>query len=286
MTKRMDVGRSPRTPAKHAAMNNIFGREVGVINESPKHRDILRLHWLDLSAGNGLVPEDVDWKFNCSPGIAAYHATRSRKPVAVTLFEIKPATFDLLIENLETQLPKLGYYRADHTVWTHGLHVLQAVNASGGDASISHIGRTDAVLVSNDPNAITDWVMRPGFAAELHARTWCCRSISTMGCNVGGLLRLDFEERAGWFDLIKQQEAATPRHRDLLLAAIEGDASKWAYLFSEPTAWRTSVEQSLTTAFRRYGYELDMAWYRQNPDQFERAKADLFLTKKERGERA
>lgn len=283
LTKRLDVGRSDRTPAKHALMCSFYGREVGVINKSPRHQCIERLCWLDLTAGDGVAKNDLPWRLNCSPGINAYYATGSVKPVDVTLYEIKPATFERLLASLAEQLPSLGYERVTETDWTFGGRVaLHAVHGNGADASVSHIGRADAVLVSNDPNAITDWAIRPRFAAELDERAWCVRSISTLGCNVGGLLRSDAATRAHWFDLIHEQVRALPRYRDLLLAAIEGDRSKWAYLLSEPVKWRTTNEAVVKTAFGKYGYSMETAWLRADGSSFTDLTNRLFLTRRER----
>jgi len=274
----MDVGRSRRTPAKHALMSAICGKEVGAAGSI---RGIDRLVWMDLTAGDGVPEDGMEWRYNCSPGILAHHATKSTKPVMVTLYEIQPATFDRLIATLTEQLPWLGYERTGETSWRCRLATLVATCGNGADAPVDHIRRTDAVLVSNDPNAITTWAMRPTFAEEIARRAWCFRSISTMGCNVGGLKRSDTPTRAGWFELVKQQETALPRHRDLLLAAIEGDSAQWAYLLCEPVKWRNQVRPMVEAAFKRYGYSLEMAWHRCQPDAYEDLKRKLFLTRRE-----
>lgn len=281
MSKRKDVGRSARTPAKHALMSSIYGREVGVVARSPWHRSIQRHVWMDLTAGDGIPDDGLDWRYNCSPGINAYHATKALRPVDVSLYEIQPATFDRLVESLAENLPALNYSRTGDTEWRHETVVLRAFNQSGADAPAHDIRRTDAVLVSNDPNAITTWAMRPTFGEEIAARAWCYRGISTMGCNPAGLKRTNPTERAGWFDLVKQQESALPGHRDLLLAAIEGDSAQWAYLLGEPAKWRATVETTVRSAFRKHGYAMEMAWYRTDPEAFEALKARLFLTRDE-----
>lgn len=282
MAKRKEVGTSERTPAKHALMNSIYGKEVGVVGWSRYHQGIQRHVWKDLTAGNGVTDNDVDWKSNCSPGINAHHATKAQRPVDVELYEIQPATFDRLLGSLADNLPTLGYVRVAETGWRFRDQVsLRAICGSGADAPVSDIRKTDAVLVSNDPNAITTWAMRPTFAQEIADRAWCFRSISTMGCNPAGLKRSDPSVRAGWFDLIKQQEAALPDHRDLLLTAIEGDASQWAYLLGEPSKWRSTMEKVVTGAFKRYGYSMEMAWHRADSGSFEALKSRLFLTRSE-----
>lgn len=282
MPKHRDVGRSRRTPAKHALMNSIYGKEVGVVGWSRHHQAIQRHVWKDLTAGDGIPENGLEWRANCSPGINAYHATKAHRPVDIELYEIQPATFDRLIDSLEHNLPGLGYVRTGETTWAFRDSVtLRAICGSGADVPVADIRQTDAVLVSNDPNAITTWAMRPTFAQEVTDRAWCFRSISTMGCNPAGLKRSDPAVRAGWFELIRQQEAALPRHRDLLLTAIEGDASQWAYLLGEPAKWRSTMEKVVAGAFKRYGYSMEMAWHRSDLGSFEALKARLFLTRSE-----
>jgi len=261
-------------------MRSIVGREVGVAGTMPA---VTRLVWFDLTAGDGIPVYGADWTRNCSPGILASHAKASVKPVDIRMYEIKPRTYDRLLVSLGEQLPALGYRQLENEVWAYGdVVVLYAHNASGSEAPVDGIARTDAVLAVNDPNAITDWAIRPTFAEELRSRTPWSRSLSTMGCNPAGLKRLPQEERLVWFELIAQQEAALPDHRDLLLAAIEGDDSQWAYLLCDPVKWRTTQEKVARSAFAKYGYALEMAWHRTHGAQFEALKQRLFLTRKER----
>jgi hypothetical protein len=285
MPKKCDVGRSWRTYAKHELMNAFIGQEVGVTH-TPQFRDVRRLAWYDLSAGDGVTADDVTWYRGCSPGLLAYHAQHPKcaKPVFVVLYEVQVATFSRLCDNLTKQLPYLGYTPQDETSWSHRNNVtICAVNGSGHAASTEWVTSYDAVLVLNDPNAITEWAMRPTFPAELSSRAWCCRTMSTMGCNPAGLKRLPVDERRGWFEHMRAQQAAQPHYRDLLLAAIERDDAQWAYLFSTALAkdWRNATETMVAKAFAKYGRTAELAWWRRDPDQFTAAENRLFLTKKE-----
>lgn len=284
----MDVGRSWRTPAKHELMRSIVGQEVGVTNRGLAA--IQRLVWIDLTAGDGVIVDGVPWQQGCSPGILAAHAVESTKPVEIFLYEIKPATFDRLIDNLTEHLPGLGYEKDGECRWRAGsAATITAVNMSGKNADVSTIRRTDAVLVFNDPNAITEWAMRETFADEIGSRTWCFRSLSTLGCNVAGIKRIELDnesgdvkrERRAWFALIAAQQRALPHYRDLLLAAIERDEAQWAYLLCTSEKWRGKSEAVVNSAFRRIGRTTALAWYRQDPHPFEALKRALFLTKKE-----
>lgn len=278
MAKYLDVGRSGRTPAKHALMSSIIGKEIGAATFV---RDIRRLWWVDLTAGDGVVPEGMEWEKNCSPGILACHARNSARPITVTLYEIQPATYDRLERNLTVEMPRLGYEYRDGW-WTRGNARVHVLNASGATAPVDEIGRSTAVMVTNDPNAITDWAMRPTFAEEIRQRAWCFRSVSTMGCNPAGLMRLSRDDRDRWFDLIAQQEATLPRHHDLLLARIERDASKWGYLLCEPVRWRRQMQRVAETAFARHGMTIETAWLKEDPEAFRAIESRLFLTNQER----
>lgn len=278
----MTVGRSWRTPAKHDVMASFVGQEVGVVNSSPHHRDITRLVWIDLTAGDAAEIDGHEWHSACSPGILARYAARSTKPVEITLHEIQPATYYRLLTNLADQLPALGYEKDGENRWRASNASLHAVNASGATADVSYLRNSDAVLVFNDPNAITEWAMRPTFAEEVKAqRVWCFRGLSTLGCNVAGIKRLDLDERRHWFSLIGFEQQALPSYRDLLLAGIDRDESQWAYLLNTPTGWRGTTESFVRSAFGRVGREIVSNWYRGDPAGFEAAKRSLFMTKKE-----
>jgi hypothetical protein len=274
------VGRSRRTPAKHRLMDYLIGKESGAAS---KMAQIRRHVWIDLTAGDGLVEGDLaTWYRNCSPGLFAYHAAKATKPVEVRLYEVKQSTYDRLLQNLGTRLPELGYTGTAPT-WTYKNHVsLRAILASGGEADTEDIDEWTAVFASNDPNAITDWAMRPTFSAEIARSTKWFRSISTLGCNVTGLKRTGLTERLKWYEQVKQQEVALPRHRNLLLAAIERDDSQWAYLINEADKWRANTENDITKAFAQYDMSVRMFWYRGQNEPYSKLKDELFLTKAER----
>jgi hypothetical protein len=281
----MNVGRSWRTWAKHGLMSGIAGQEVGVANTA-RQSVIERLVFFDLTAGDGAAEDGLQWEKQCSPGILAKHAANSGKPVLVLLHEIQPNTYDRLLDSLadEWHLPLLGYSKDGEDCWRIGdTVVIKAFNYGGHRAAVDFLDRGDAVMVFNDPNAITEWAMRDTFAEEIDAQgVWCCRIFSTMGCNPSGLKRLHTDERLGWFALIDTQERACPGYRDLLLSAIERDASQWAYLLSTPQNWRESTEGFIEQEFRRVGRTAAMAWWRTDMPKFEATKMRLFLTDMER----
>lgn len=282
-------GKSWRTPAKHAVMNELIGSEVGATHALIRTgRNVGRLVWYDLTAGDGIASDDASsWEAGCSPGILAHHAKKSGIPVEVLLHEIADANYDRLLANLGVNLPRLGYNRTADNTWRYRNTVtITAHNISGHLASTDLIrGRADnavdAVFVFNDPNAITTWAMRDTFADEVCKKTWMFHSLHTMGCNAAGLKRLGSEERLSWFDLVDQQQAALPPYRDLLLAAIDNDKAQWAYLVAIAEKWRDKTERLVQKAFARHGRTVAMSWCRSSPDAFQETKLRLFLTHSE-----
>lgn len=286
----MTVGRSWRTPAKHGLMSSFVGQEVGVTNNR-MFTSVNRLAWIDLTAGDAAPVDNSDWHRSCSPGILARHAAHSKKPVEVVLYEIQPSTYDRLLANLGEHLPSLGYEKDGENCWRTEKATIYAVNQSGQTADVNWLRSTDAVLVFNDPNAITEWAMRNTFAQEIKDRgVWCFRSLSTLGCNTAGIKRIGLDdgsgdakrERRAWFDLIAAQQATLPRYRDLLLAGIERDEAQWAYLLCTAQKWRKSTESVVRSEFRKIDRTTSMTWFSENPLGFEQAKRFLFLTRKER----
>ena len=276
----MNVGRSWRTPAKHDLLSSMLGQEVGAASRIEAAK---ALSWIDLTAGDAALVDGFDWATSCSPGILARHAVKSSKPVEIDLYEIQAATYDRLLANLATHLPELGYAQVDDTSWAMGSRVvLRTHNSSGHAASVAHVTKDHAVFVVNDPNAITEWAMRPTFAAEIARTTWLFRTVSTMGCNVAGIKRLPIDERIDWFDTVESQQAALPDHRDLLLASIARDEAQWAYLIGTARKWRSTTEKVVGTAFRKIGKGAAMSWFRDDADAFQEEKLRLFLQKPER----
>jgi hypothetical protein len=264
-------------------MDTIFGREIAVAM-SLAH--INRMAWYDLTAGDGVIADGPDWCRNCSPGLMAFHALHVNralrpKPIDVYLYENRPSTFDELTRSLDRHLPGLGY-RRDGDDWVCGAVRIHVVAGSGEDACLDAVDRATAVLVSNDPNAITTWAMRPTFAMEMRERTSHFQTINTMGCNVGGLKRLDRETRDSWFDLIAHHHDRIPRNHDLVLVRIDDDDSQWAYLLCCPRKWQKQTERNIRKAFDSVGATVDHAWMKDDPERFAEAQRILFLTRAER----
>ncbi|WP_227048912.1 hypothetical protein [Streptomyces pinistramenti] len=283
MAKRMGVGRSGwRTSAKHKMLNQLIGEEVGASRNLRKAP--LRLVWFDLTAGDAHVPEGGEWHRNCSPGLLAYHAAQSMIPVEVYLHELNPDTFLRLLANLDEQLPAFGYIRMDETTWRSERAVIRVSNMSGSDASISMLRSTDAVFLINDPNAITEWAMRPTFSREIADRNvGYFRGLTTMGCNASGLKRSKDTRRGRieLFDRMALLQKNLPPYRDLCFAAIIRDKDQWAYLIETSDKWRPKTEDLVRRAFKKHGRDATVTWHRTESALFRGDMFRLFLTKAE-----
>jgi hypothetical protein len=258
----MKVGRSDsRTPGKHHLLNRILGREAGAM----AHTNILVDPWvvIDLCAGDGR-PDDASG--TCSPTIIAKHASYRRDrngQVKVVLIERTKATHDALRENVEPH--------ADTTI-------LQA------DAREPWIVPTlwrenSPVFIHNDPNNINDFALSDNLVRRLPAFT---TTLSTLGCNVGGLKRLDPAERQLWFDHARRVIQLMPRHHDGLMIALNGDDAQWAYLLTGPSKWRTQYEEDVNKAFARWPKGVTCKWFKDDPGGFDKMCSELFLTRTER----
>lgn len=262
-------------------LNFLLEKEIGASGHIDSiGRNII----LDLTAGDAVPLDGQPWRLGCSPGIYAGRARFARKPLISAHWEIKPETFGRLAENMARELPGLGYHEVEEHKWRFGDKVdLYLFNRDAGEGfDVSKVRRSDAVYLLNDPNAMTSWAMKPGFAASIERRTGMFRSMSTMGCNVNGIMRLRPEERAKWFDLLREQEVNLPSHRDLYLVVRERDASKWGFLLSEPVVWRSKIEAQVSAEFRRHEQAVTAAWFKAQPEEYAALKDRLFLTARER----
>ena len=304
MAKRMDVGTSEQhTPIKHAIMREFVAKEVRAANSLDW---IKRLVWIDLTAGNAEAAHGDTWSNSCSPGILASRATKSIQPVVIDLYEKNPDTYAKLIDNLDRQLPALGFCRSrdnDWNQWDAGQTRIRAWDRDGREAGTSHLGRGDAVLVLNDPNSITEWAMRRTFVSEISNIRGLkgLRTLSCIGFNVSGIKRTPFlrdapeprtdsvSARSDWYGLIRSITDTLPERHDLMLAGFARDRSQWAYLFSSPAVWRDKGEEEgvIAEAFNATGerHDYEHAWFKRDQSTFVRLVDRRILTKSELAER-
>ncbi|MCK1814616.1 hypothetical protein MTQ13_10060 [Streptomyces sp. XM4011] len=288
------VGRSgARTYSKHEVLNRFVGKEIAVINHLRMSRLLeprQRLVWIDLTAGDAaLQVESDDWRKNCSPGILAYHATwdRNTKPVEVILVEKNRETHQILIANLSTALPSLGYEQIRPDQWRHtgqrgGMVSLRVMHCDSLELPVTFLRPSDAVLLLNDPNGVPTWAMRETLPSEISKRTTFFRSFSTLGWNVAGAKAwATREDRIQRYDLIAPQIRHLGPRRDLCLAWIDRDDAQWSYLLETPQVWREQTDGEIRSAFGRNALDVEIAWYRLDPERFRHARMRMALTKVE-----
>lgn len=284
------VGTSFRTPAKQNLLRKTVGRIAGAapyIPQKPRAAE-----FIDLCAGDGHYVDGFDFWDGCSPGILisnAKHVAGAGLDAYVDLYEINRNTFDALIGNLTMYIGMpdyMGEGRAEFLIPNDDPRkptvVVRAFRESGRNADVSVIGQNSVAFVNNDPNTIHDWAMRPGFISEIKAKTKLCTTFSTMGCNVGGLMMKSEEERDQWYDHLAVIRDALPNNHDLMLAAIDRDCAKWAYLLSVPSVWTDKTEVETKKSFSEIGRNMRITWLRGSTSGFHALTHELFKTKSER----
>lgn len=256
MPKFLDVGRSNRSPGKHATINTFVGKQFGV--SSKLYRDRLH-HLIDCTAGDGKAD---DFERQTSPGILMRHAKWYRSQggsVQVHLYERSLANAASLQD-----------------CCTDDVHVY-AMNAY--DMPEHWSSSSDIVFVVNDPNTMRDWALPP----VLKNAPPMTLIFSTLGCNVGGLKRIPINERLVWYNNIADQLQMLQDWHDAYLAALENDSAQWAYLVNAPRRWQKDMKDMFAKGFRGT-YDVVGAWYKAEHEDFNALVDNLFLTKKEREE--
>jgi len=271
MPKRAIVGKSGVTPCKHDLLNKLLGREVGTLKANKLGLGIYMI--VDLTAGDGVPYAGKTFRKGCSPGIILHHAeyitNQTYVDASVLLLEKQQATCLELAENIQKQVDLQC-----HDVL---LHVLCRDSKSWSFRE----NPADAAFLYNDPNHIEDWCLTAEMLATAPKFT---TSLSTLGCNVGGMKRLDLDKRELWFDRINMVTSSIvqPWHDACLLSV--GGADQWAYLVTAPTKWRDQITSDcLAAASKMEGREADpqIAWFKQDPAAFLALQQYLFLTKAE-----
>jgi hypothetical protein len=296
MAKKKDVGTSWRTWIKHALMWRFVRDEVSALS---RMHYVPKSCWFDTTAGNGMAVDETGgfidkadfefWSQHCSQGILIGWAMKSHKPVAIMSYELKPATFLVLVEQLGFQLDRLGFTvcadNEDQFAWIgksyYGHDVTITVTCgSGHTATIGHIEKNDAVLVINDPNNVHHWSIRDGFAADIMKRTKFLRMFHAIGA-LNILKQLERPLRDRWFEFINAEQTALHPKHDLLLVTIAKD--EWGYMIRTSDEWRDKTQSAVRTAFKAAGTSLlpRMAWFRRDPEQYRTDLTRLFLTQNE-----
>lgn len=271
MAKRKIVGTSGVTPCKHDLLNKLLGREAGTLQSNKLRLSTYMI--VDLTAGDGVPYAGKEFKKGCSPGIILHHAkyvaNKTRVSPSVLFFEKQHGTWIRLLANI------------DHNYEQNKGVMVNALCADSKSYDFYDFNSTDAVFLYNDPNHIEDWCLTPEILAKAPKFT---TSLSTLGCNVGGMKRLDLNKRKLWFDRINMVTSSIVRSwHDACLLSV-GGADQWAYLITTSTKWRDQVTSNcLAAANEMQGREADpqIAWFKQDPAAFLALQKYLFLTKAE-----
>jgi hypothetical protein len=284
-----DVGRSDRrTPVKHQYLSATVGTDIGSARYCARKLRVpyWRHVFVDLTAGDGIAYYGEDaWRTACSPGIFAHHGRYESCPVPVQILlqERAPAVFEKLAASLTAELPLLGYRQVDDLRWEArgGRVVLEAQHGDSRDLPCPW-GRGDFVFLSNDPNKVHEWALPQALRAAVD-RGAVVRSFSTMGCNPGGLKRLEFQGgRDGWYGHVGSVIEALRSTQDVTLIAIDRDDAQWAYLVVTPTRWRDDDVARARRVFEKHGMTVTATAWRSEPQQFRQLLDLLFRTAKER----
>lgn len=294
---RGSVGKSGITPCKHFLLNRLLGREVGVLSLGTPNVGKVLLY--DMTAGDAvpyLPCEQINFAGNsekqfaegCSPGIFLRHVTWLAKrrciPVVLTACEKQSITHAELVKNVGRWLPNngwheisRGWYRtASLSAEAKYLHV-NAQDLSGPGSSIDA-----SCFIYNDPNHIEDWSLTADFVRDCPRFT---TSLSTLGCNVGGLKRIEEGKRREWFMRVEILcDALLQRWHDACLFSI-GGADQWAYLITAPEKWRAEITKECLAAASKLEKKVtappQVVWRKADPAGFYELERFLFLTKDE-----
>lgn len=285
MPPRSRVGKSGVTPCKHDLLNKLLGREAGTLKFNPL--GVTSYQIVDLTAGDG-QPYNSDFEKGCSPGICLKHTNwicEHTKVDGIYLgIEKQSLTFTGLTSNVFPWLSSHGWVTyAEHKFFKNSSRIcFRQANSTETDpfdvvSSTSSVG----AFLYNDPNHIEDWCLTPELLCSAPTFT---TSLSTLGCNVGGLKRIDLDRRREWFHRVELiSKTILQGWHDACLLAV-GGADQWAYLITAPAKWRDRITQDcITAATKIQGREAEprIAWRKQDPGAFYQLERFLFLTKQE-----
>lgn len=288
------MSRSHRTPFKHSLVDHVLGAWIGSIRHwVPKiNWQLLRIVIIDLTSGSGDNDGQEPWFRNTSPGLLAYHGMyHVGVPVHIWLYEMKPNIYRSLLLRLELELPAMkcpscgGHWeKINDNEWRHNQAILRVVRRDSRTLTFNGLGRGDAVFINNDPNVVTDHAINHGGIEEAIHRGARFEQFWAMGCNVGGLHRLEQVERDIWFSYIDKATGILMPTQAAYLAAIHRDDARWGYLLVSASAWEQRWRDIFLACFDKFSLGPMFASYHSEPEKFLEIQQYLFWTIKERGD--
>lgn len=270
MVKFQAVGRSDRTPIKHWLLDKALGQLVGVVStgNAPCTSPVA---FIDMCAGDGHTTEQHE----ASPHIMFRHANwlanKDGHYAALNCIEKMDATYDQLVANCQESFDAAKAKRLKFK--------LIKDDARKYVFPKEHRTSRRAAFVHCDPNTVADMPITPEFVASWNKWTTC---LITLGCNVGGLKRLDREFREPWFGYVGSVTSKIPTHHDAILYWLMGDNSQWAYLLTVPKVWTVKYLAMTPKMSQLTEYTVGAASWRTQRKAFDAQLRYLFLTEKER----
>lgn len=307
MPKRKQVGKSGVTPCKQHLVRSLVGAEFGVTSR-PHFEHLDAYVVIDLTAGDGVpVIQNgaliATFSDGCSPGIFLSHLDhRARKhpdkPAVWIAIEKQPETYEQLKRNVARELQQLGGWDfnpsnqrlygqsvIERSAQKNGCRLI-LLNMNSHEFSLPkmlaalNLNGECALFLYNDPNHIEDWCLSEQLIKDLPKLT---TSLSTLGCNVGGMKRLEIEKRRQWFSRVKMIVSTLQGWHDACLFSV-GGPDQWAYLITAPTVWKDRITSSCEKAAKQVvgrSPDISITWFKENPTAFEDHQRKLFLTKQE-----
>jgi hypothetical protein len=205
-----------------------------------------------------------------------------------------------LRESLALHLPNMGYERVElerlknaqelriDELW-QGAPMARVVTCQMDSRAFdfSRFKKGDWLFVVNDPNTIHDWALSHESVLTAVNQGAIVQIFSTMGCNVGGLHRLMWENGRdiwpGYMEGIEDIVCAR-RTLDAILIVLEKDSSQWAYLFTVPHKWRAEAIAEAQQISKKYEIGIQAFSYLYDQNAYRAAKDKLVRTAKELAE--
>lgn len=251
----------------------------------------------DMTAGDGVpylsaeqqsfgLDQSQHFMKGCSPGIFLRHTQwlldKTNRPVLLTSCEKQAATYAELVRNTGAWLHAAGWQELERGVHVSGNGMARYIHSNAQDMQPPGINRDASCFIYNDPNHIEDWSLTPNFLQNCPKFT---TSLSTLGCNVGGLKRIEEDKRREWFMRVELLcDSLLQGWHDACLFSV-GGADQWAYLITAPVKWRKEITAECLKAASKLEKKItappQVVWRKDDPAGFYQLQRFLFLTKEE-----